>query len=173
MLKRMLLLTAIISLLILNTIAQEGLSNKRNSVGIIAGGSYQTISQIDFAGQKVNNKFITGFHGGADVEFRISSHFYLRPGILYTTKGYSEYILFYVNPRYFTYRVSYIEMPVNLLFKQPLGKGLLLTGIGAYYAVALNGKINEEESLHFKNSYSTDAYYPYENLKKQMPGLTC
>lgn len=133
--KQFIVLTTALVLGITAAYAQKG-EDRLVSVGIRAGVNLQKIYGDDFMGNKLSNDFMTGFHAGINADMFISEGFYLQPGLLYTTKGAERKN----NNTEYTQHVSYIELPVNLLFKLELGSGRLLLGAGPYAAYGISGK---------------------------------
>ncbi|MCW3117581.1 MAG: hypothetical protein JWM28_1663 [Chitinophagaceae bacterium] len=116
-------------LIITNTKAQTNLS-----FGVRAGVNFQNLTGKDDAGDKYSNKLKTGFNLGANVEIPVATDFYLQPGVLFSTKGAK-----YKNIDAKT-NLSYIEIPVNFIYKPVLGDGKLLLGVGPYAAFGIGGK---------------------------------
>ncbi|HRP34178.1 MAG TPA: porin family protein [Agriterribacter sp.] len=128
-------LSAGLSLFVASAFAQKG-EDKLVSVGIRAGVNMNTINGDDFLGNKLSNDFKTGFHAGVNADLFVSEGFYLQPGLIYSTKGAQRKN----NNVEFTQHLSYVELPVNILFKPELGSGRLLLGAGPYAAFGISGK---------------------------------
>ncbi|HRO48317.1 porin family protein [Agriterribacter sp.] len=133
--KQFIVLTTALVLGITAVYAQKG-EDKLVSFGIRAGVNLQKIYGDDFMGNKLNNDFTTGFHAGINADLFISEGFYLQPGLLYSTKGAERKN----NNIEYTEHISYVELPVNLVFKPELGGGRLLLGAGPYAAYGISGK---------------------------------
>jgi Outer membrane protein beta-barrel domain len=116
-------------LLISHARAQNGVS-----FGIRAGINFQNLTGKDEGGDKYSNKLKTGFHIGGNAEILVAPDFYLQPGLLFSTKGAR-----YKNIDR-SINLSYIEIPVNFIYKPVLGEGKLLLGVGPYAAFAVGGK---------------------------------
>jgi hypothetical protein len=141
------------------------------SFGIKAGFSAANISSKSEAsdgtsGKKADTKMIPAFHGGVIVDIALDEQLSLQPGLFFSQKGSKETILTFteggnqveVNA---TARLNYLELPVNLLYKQKIGSGKLVAGLGPYVAYGLGGKIkitadnggpDQEIHVKFKNS---------------------
>jgi len=136
--------------------------------GIRAGVNFQNINGKDFFDKKLDNKIKTGFNVGVNAEIPIASEFYLQPGVLFTTKGAKN-----KNDDDIKVNLSYIEVPINFLYKPELGMGKLLLGIGPYIAFGIGGKVSnadgKETDVEFKKEVSAQdfsiatsaGYYPY------------
>lgn len=108
--------------------------------GIRAGVNFQNINGKDFLDKKLDNKIKTGFHVGVNAEIPIATEFYLQPGVLFTTKGAKD-----KDDDDIKVNLSYIEVPINFLYKPELGMGKLLLGIGPYIAFGIGGKVSNSE----------------------------
>ena len=102
--------------------------------GITAGVNWNNINGKTATGDKLNNKMKTGFNGGVNVEFPLSNGFYLQPGVEYRQKGAE-----WNNGNKLT--LSYIDVPVNFIYKPTLGAGSMLLGFGPYAGFGINGKM--------------------------------
>lgn len=98
------------------------------SFGARAGINFQNLTGKYSNGDKYSNKLIPGFNIGANVEIPVAPDFYLQPGLLFTTKG-AKWKSTDVKTT-----LSYLEIPINLLYKPVLGDGRLLLGFGPYVA---------------------------------------
>jgi len=125
------------------------------SFAVLAGVNLQNLNGKDYLGEKLDNKLITGFHAGVNAQIRLASEFYFQPGLLFTTKGAKNEDGLFTT----TYRLSYIELPLNLVFKTVLGPGYFMLGFGPYLAYGILGKVKNEGSgstvesdIEFKNT---------------------
>jgi len=109
--------------------------------GVRAGVNFQNINGRDASDDKLENKLATRFHVGANAEIPIAPEFYVQPGILFSTKGAKLADGFAGDP---SLNLSYIEVPVNVLYKPTLGAGKLLLGFGPYVAYGIGGKLKTE-----------------------------
>src|SRR5947209_5521961 len=116
---------------------------------------------------------LTSYQVGLVGDLHLASILYLQPGILYTGKGSKvqngdESSLNYYKA---TSNPFYLEVPVNLVAKLPLGGDLkLFAGAGAYAAMGINGKnkvdgktagvgFTSEKSIQFSNDDPTTLNY--------------
>lgn len=134
---KILVLTVSISTLAFFAKAQES-----TTFGIRAGVNFQNINGKDQMDDKLENDLKTGFHVGVNAEVPVAPDFYLQPGVLFTTKGAK------IDEGGIDYKVniSYIEVPINFLYKPVLGTGKLLLGIGPYVAFGIGGKLKDSDS---------------------------
>jgi hypothetical protein len=74
---------------------------------------------------------------------------------LFSTKGAKMKITGFDDAKI---NLSYVEIPINLLYKPTLGDGKLLLGFGPYIGIAVAGKVKQgsnDMDLKFKNDLST------------------
>lgn len=117
--------------------------------GIRAGVNFQNLNGDDAGGNKLENKLKTGFHAGVNAEIPVGIDFFVQPGVLFSTKGAKlENSDDKVN-------LSYVEVPVNFIYKPELGDGRLILGFGPYAAFAVGGQFKPENGndvdIEFEN----------------------
>jgi len=144
--------------------------------GIQGGVNFQNINGKNNNGDKLENGLLTGFHAGVNVNIPLAPDFYFQPGLLFSVKGAKND--FFTPPikadgdYTTTTKLSYIEMPLNLLYRPLLGKGHLLLGFGPYVAYGVVGmetsdfgSLSFERPVKFKKSVANwddlfeNAYY--------------
>jgi hypothetical protein len=144
-------------LLALATTALSLTSKAQVSFGLRAGVNFQNINGEDAGGHDFDYKMKTGFNIGVNAELPVAPDFYVQPGLLFSTKGAKQEV---TGADDYKIKLSYLEIPINLLYKPALGPGKLLLGFGPYIGIAVGGKIKQgsnDESLQFKNDVkSTD-----------------
>jgi len=64
---------------------------------------------------------------------------FVQPGVLFSTKGTKVDV-----PSDPKLNLSYIEVPINFLYKPELGQGRLLLGVGPYIAFGVGGKLKTD-----------------------------
>lgn len=147
------------AILILSSVAMQA----QIGFGLLGGVNFQNINGKDNNGDKLENGLLTGFHAGVNVNIPVAPDFWFQPGLLFSVKGAKNE---FFNPPLkaagdytTTTRLSYIELPLNLLFRPQLGNGHLLLGFGPYVAYGISGKettqlnsISVERPVKFKNS---------------------
>lgn len=158
-----LLLAVTTTALALGAQAQE-----TTTFGIRAGVNFQNINGRDVFDEKLENKLKTGFHVGVNAEVPVARDFYVQPGVLFTTKGAIN-----KDDEDIKLNLSYIEVPINFLYKPVLGAGRLLLGIGPYIAFGIGGNVSnasgEERDIEFTKEVSPQdfasataaGHYPY------------
>ncbi len=147
---------------------------------LLSGINYVTSAQtsaiakagINLANVSVSNdghvddaKMLSSFQLGITGDFRLGGPVYLQPGVLFTGKGTKSQSGDPSSSNYFkaTTNPKYIEVPVNLVFKAPLGStGKFFAGAGPYLAIGVGGKnkvegkylgiaFNNEDDIKFSN----------------------
>ena len=129
--------------MVLSTIflhAQQKGNLNGTSFGLRAGVNFQNINGKDDNGDKLENDILTGFNLGINAEIPVGIDFYFQPGLLYTIKGAKSKDVILGQTINGKVKISYVEVPLNLLYKPVLGKGRLLLGFGPYVAIGISGK---------------------------------
>ncbi len=164
-------LLALSSVLILSTFALQA----QIGFGLLGGVNLQNINGKDNNGDKLKNGLLTGFHAGVDVNIPVAPDFYFQPGILFSVKGAKNNFFSpgaKASDLVTTTKISYIEVPLNLLYRPQLGEGYILLGFGPYVAFGIGGTENSEfgslsynRDVKFKNTVTnlvdliSNAYY--------------
>ncbi|MFO7370551.1 MAG: porin family protein [Bacteroidales bacterium] len=131
--------------------------------GLRAGVNLQTINGKDDAGDKLENDMTIGLNIGVNYEISIAEGFYLQPGLSFALKGAKdseEYLGVNVDN---TISISYIELPIHLVYKPELGSGKIIVGFGPYVGYGIGGKWkmealgeSEETDIKFKNKVTEE-----------------
>lgn len=131
-----------------------GFAQSNIRIGVLVGANMQTLTGTDHEGKKLDNDMLLGYHVGLNLQIPLAPQFYLQPGLTFSTKGAKD------NEDGFTstYRLSYIELPVNFVYKGALGTGYFMIGFGPYISYAVSGKVSiegegvsNEYDIEFKN----------------------
>jgi hypothetical protein len=134
-------------------------SAQSTAFGILGGVNAQNLNGKGFDGSKLSNDMIIGFHAGINAQIPIVPSFYFQPGLLFSTKGAknTEGVVTTTN------KLSYIELPLNLVYKGALGNGYVMVGFGPYVGYGIMGKsITEggsaklESDVVFTNAVESD-----------------
>lgn len=139
--------------------AQEKVNPGGNtSFGLRSGVNFQNINGKDENGDKLENDLLTGFNIGINAEIPVGVDFYFQPGLLYTIKGAKSKEVILGQTINGKMKISYLELPLNFLYKPLLGTGHLILGFGPYVALGVNGKATYEgggssldSDIKFKN----------------------
>ena len=110
---------------------------------------------------------LTSFQVGIVGDFDLAGDLItLQPGILFTGKGSKVQRGTAGQAGYFqqTFNPRYIEVPVNLVFKAPLGNSSrLFAGAGPYLAVGVGGKTKTEGTRAVLGNYSIEQDIRFSN----------
>lgn len=113
----------------------------QTKLGIRAGINLSGLHLTDEQGDKQETGMIPRFQIGLTVDIPIGSDFYLQPVALYSGKGFKQDGGWLASPdNEFKATASYVEVPVNLLYKPELGNGNLIVGTGPYVSYGTGGK---------------------------------
>jgi hypothetical protein len=104
-------------------------------IGPKAGLNLAT-AKLSMMGISIDEKILIGFHVGILSEIPLSGNLCLQPAILYSAKG-SKYSFM---SEEFKASPSFIEIPVNVVYKIDLGVAKLLLNAGPYAAYGIGGK---------------------------------
>lgn len=118
------------------TLANAQSSAARPSFAVLGGINFQNFNGKDFEGKKLENDLILGFHAGVNMQILIVPQFFFQPGLLFSTKGAKNTEGSLTSK----YNLSYIELPLNVVYKGLLGKGNIMIGFGPYIGYGIAGK---------------------------------
>lgn len=117
--------------------------------GVFGGVNFQNINGKDQTGNKLENTLLPGYHAGVNVYFPIAEEIGFQPGVMFSSKG----SVFSEDPET-KYRIGYIEVPLNLVYRGQLGNNFVLLGFGPYASFALMGNLivgDVKTDLEFDN----------------------
>ncbi|HCE58312.1 MAG TPA: PorT family protein [Prolixibacteraceae bacterium] len=134
-------------------IAQSSVNGK-TSFAILGGVNFQNLNRENDSGDKLENDLIVGYHFGVNAQVPVAPEFYFQPGVQFSTKGAKNKEDAITS----TYKLSYIELPLNFVYKGQLGNGYFMVGFGPYVAYGVGGKakyeggsVTAESDIKFKN----------------------
>lgn len=130
----------------------QDIEKGRTSFAILGGVNMQNFTGKDYSGDQLENDMITGYHVGVNIQIPIVPQFYFQPGLLYTTKGATNKGDLITS----TYNLSYVELPINFVYKGALGNGFIMLGFGPYVGYGLSGKAKYEGG---QLSYESDVEF--------------
>jgi hypothetical protein len=115
----------------------------RFSFGIYGGINFMNINGTNPNGNALSNSLVPRFTLGINEEIYVAPEFYVQIGLQYITKGTTGNVDYkdLLTTRSITRELNlkYIEMPINLLYKQLVGKGKLILGFGPYIGYCIGG----------------------------------
>jgi len=123
-------------------------AQSKTTFGIRAGVNFQNLNGKNINDDELDNKLKTGFNAGVNAEIPVGIDFYLQPGVLFSTKGAK------VGDSDTKINLSYVEVPVNFIYKPELGTGRMVLGFGPYAAYAVGGKTKDPDTdIEFGDQY--------------------
>ncbi len=142
----------------------------RTTFGIRGGVNFQNFNGKDADGNMISQNLVTRYNFGVNLEIPVAVEFYFQPGILFTTKGSLKKATVNGQPYEANSNISYVEVPLNLIYKPLLGTGHMILGFGPYVAYGVGGKATYKlgsdtrtEKIKFLNKvesgHSTDVTY--------------
>lgn len=117
--------------------------NAQVGFGIVAGPGFQNMVGKKANGDQMTNGLLTGFHAGVTTSFPVGNDLELQTGLLFSQKGSKNNMgvlpLKSSGDYNTTTRISYLELPLHLVFKPAYGSGYFLIGFGPYLAYGITG----------------------------------
>ena len=163
---------SVIAIMVLTATALEA----QVEFGILAGPNFQNMVGKDEYGDKLTNGLLVGFHAGVSATIPFAPDFYFQTGLLFSQKGSKNNLGLLPTKASSddyntTTRISYIDLPLHLLFRPELGNGHVLVGFGPYVAFGIGGKQTVdysglpamEQKVKFKSEISNDERFDLEN----------
>jgi hypothetical protein len=105
--------------------------------GIVAGPNFSSLRTKNMFGNSgtETSKLIVGVRAGVTVDIPLADEFFIGTGLLYAGKGGKE-----KDNIDFKTHISYLQLPIEFMFKPEVGNGNLVLGVGPYLAYGLGGK---------------------------------
>jgi hypothetical protein len=138
--KTRLISLAVILILSVPMVTAQNTEKSKTSFAILGGINLQNLNGKDKSGNKLDNNLQPGFHAGLNIQIPIAPSFCFQPGLLFTTKGAKNTGSVLTT----TTKLSYIELPLNLVYKGKLGNGYIMIGFGPYVAYGIGGNVTTE-----------------------------
>jgi hypothetical protein len=133
-------------------------ANSQKSSAILRGGLNLANVSITENGRIDDAKTLTSFQVGIIGDVPLTSFISLQPGLLVTGKGSKTQNGDPSSANYFkaTSNPIYIEIPISLVFKGPIGNDAkFFAGAGPYLGIGVAGK-NKTEGKIFGTSFSSE-----------------
>lgn len=133
-------------------------ANAQNSRAILRGGINLANVSITENGRIDDAKMLTSFQVGFIGDINLAEFFALQPGLLVSGKGSKTQSGNETDANYFkaTSNPIYIEVPLNLVFKAPMGADTkFFAGAGPYLGIGIAGK-NKTEGKIFGAGFSSE-----------------
>jgi len=112
-------------------------SQAQFKIGAKAGAGFNNQRINVTEGSIYSSDRFKGYHAGLIGDLNLGKNFYLQPQLLYAKKGAT---FLSTDGQDHEIRMSYIETPVNLLYKFNLPFGKAFVGTGATFSYAVAGK---------------------------------
>jgi hypothetical protein len=152
----------LITVLILLSFSAKSQSD-RVAFRLHSGLNAQTYNGVNMSDFWLNQSFVPRFNVGVMIDFQIRSGFYLKSGLLFTTKGTKFKTQFQEMEMWVEYNVAYAEIPLSILYKLQIGNDHLIIGFGPYFSYGILGNvefINENTTINKKIEFTNE----YESL---------
>jgi hypothetical protein len=147
-----LLIIALVLILSVPLAEAQNVEKRKISFAVLGGVNFQNLTGLDHSGDKLTNSLLTGYHAGVNVQIPIVPAFCFQPDLLYSLKGAKSISGSLTS----TTKVSYIEMPLNLVYKGKLGNGYIMIGFGPYVGYGIGGKVITKAG---ENTLETDVTF--------------
>jgi hypothetical protein len=139
--------------------------NAQKSQAILRGGLNLANVSITDNGRIDDANTLTSFQAGIIGDIKLAGFVSLQPGILITGKGTKTQDGSPSDANYFkaTTNPIYLEVPLNLVFKGPVGPDTkFFAGAGPYLAIGIAGK-NKTEGKFLGTSFSSEKNIEWSN----------
>jgi hypothetical protein len=140
--------------------------------GLRGGVNMQNYNGKDLNGDKLEMSMVPRFNAGFVVGIPVAPEFYFQPGLMFSTKGAKSKSDFLSLQMSAEYNISYIELPMNFLYRPALGNGHFFLGFGPYVAYGFGGKAkftieqtSTEEQIVFANEYQSLNPYDWKYFR--------
>ncbi len=114
----------------------QGFGETKVSFAVLGGVNLQNLNGKDMTGKKLENDMLIGYHAGVNLQLPVAPEFYFQPGLMFSTKGAKNTVGSLTS----TYKLSYVELPLNFVYKAAVGNGYFMLGFGPYVAYGIGGK---------------------------------
>ncbi|HEX2968363.1 MAG TPA: porin family protein [Bacteroidales bacterium] len=144
----------VFSVLIITLFATTIAFSQEIKPGILAGINFQNLNGKNATGDKLENDLVIGYRAGVNVLFPIAPEISFQPGLLFSVKGAKNP----ANGLDIKYKINYLELPLNILYRGQLGNNYVLLGFGPYVAFALSGNVtvnDDKRKVTFQNTVET------------------
>jgi hypothetical protein len=114
-----------------------GITFGQTKFGIVAGANFSsaTAKNVTLNSGKETSDLIVGIRAGVTADLQLADEFYIGTGLLFAGKGGKN-----KDNSDFKTTLSYLQVPINFLFKPEVGSGKLNLGAGPYVAYGVGGK---------------------------------
>jgi hypothetical protein len=133
----------------------QGPVGSKTSFAVLGGVNLQNLNGKDESGNKLENDMLIGFHAGVNLQLPVAPEFYFQPGLLFSTKGAKISTT--------SYKLSYIELPLNFVYEALVGNGYFMLGFGPYVAYGIGGTdIEFKKTVEAGDSDAIKYFKPFD-----------
>jgi hypothetical protein len=132
-------------IMILMVSASLTVAQNKTSFAVLGGVNFQNLNGKYSNGNKLTNDMLLGFHAGINIQLPLAPEIYFQPGLTYAVKGAKISTV--------KYKLSYVELPLNVVYKALLGSGYFMLGFGPYVAYGIGGKVVPESGTTSKITF--------------------
>jgi hypothetical protein len=139
--KAKLLSSGLLLILMMPQITAQEIESEENpgiQFGIQGGLSLQKFVGTDYWGDNLSDRSAPGIHAGGNMILPVFHDFYIQTGLLYSVKGSKQDII--TDNITKTVFISYLELPLGILYRPQAGRGNLLIGLGGYFGYGISGR---------------------------------
>ncbi|MEC3881651.1 porin family protein [Parapedobacter sp. 10938] len=134
--------------LIVLLIALSFSTQAQTIVGLRAGVHFSSVSFTDAGGEHEHTGIIPRVQAGLTVDIPLAMGLYLQPAAMYVGKGFKQDGGWLADAdNEFQAAVSYVEVPLNLIYKLWIGAGNLVVGAGPYVGYGIGGTWEAEGNV--------------------------
>ena len=126
------------------------------TVGLRAGVNWHNLTGKDNNGYEFTNSLVPRLHAGVNLSIPVATDFVVRPELMYAEKGAKS-------PAGNDYKLTYLEVPVNLIYQPTMGKGRLMVGFRPYVGLGLGGKVEFTNGVTHDVKYAENVVNPESN----------
>jgi len=109
--------------------------SQETKFAVQAAFNLQNLTGKDGTGEDLDYDLAPSFNAGVNVIVPVAPDFYFQPGLYFAKKGAKMTEM----EEDVNMCVSYVELPLNLLYRVQLGTGYVLVGFGPYVAYGVKG----------------------------------
>ena len=131
-----------------------GISFGQVRYGVVGGLNLSSFTVKEKGGDKKSQDLLVGVRAGITADLHLADEFYIGTGLLFAGKGGKD-----KNDSKSKLTLSYLQVPVNFMYKPQLGSGNLVVGAGPYIAYGIKGKykIDDGEVKGKLNAFKDEA----------------
>lgn len=121
------------------------------------GFNYSNIRVKDELGKAIDSEFVAGIHLGVGIRLPLWKQISLESGIIYSERGFKESGESKIGwGENFRTQVSYLFLPVDLVYSIPVHSSSIQIGIGPYLGMGLSGRWKTSDTVLLGNGIVVD-----------------